>query len=105
MRIEENIANETSQTKSMGEGEEKKAEGGECANNGSEDEIVLKVDMHCEACAKKVSRVLRSFPGGCETPRIGSESYVYSPLIEMLSNLVITTVNKAIHDQCVRNSI
>lgn len=26
-------------------------------------EIVLKVDMHCEACAKKVTRSLKGFQG------------------------------------------
>lgn len=26
-------------------------------------EIILKVDMHCEACARKVARTLRGFEG------------------------------------------
>lgn len=26
-------------------------------------EIVLKVDMHCEACARKVARALKGFEG------------------------------------------
>lgn len=35
--------------------EEKKAE--------EPQEIVLKVDMHCEACARKVARALKGFQG------------------------------------------
>ena len=30
---------------------------------GGEEEIVLKVEMHCEACARKVARSLRGFQG------------------------------------------
>lgn len=28
-----------------------------------EEEIVLRVDMHCEGCAKKVAKALRGFEG------------------------------------------
>ncbi|XVF26221.1 hypothetical protein REPUB_Repub13aG0280500 [Reevesia pubescens] len=49
-------------------GEEKKEEGKN--ENNKEDEkkeeppeIVLKVDMHCEACARKVARALKGFEG------------------------------------------
>lgn len=30
---------------------------------GGAQEIVLKVDMHCEACARKVARALKGFQG------------------------------------------
>ncbi|KAI3466495.1 hypothetical protein Pfo_023158 [Paulownia fortunei] len=41
--------------------EEKKEE--EKKNNEEPQEIVLKVDMHCEACARKVARALKGFQG------------------------------------------
>ncbi|XP_058081119.1 heavy metal-associated isoprenylated plant protein 7-like isoform X2 [Magnolia sinica] len=56
----------------MGESEEEKKKGGE-ENKEEEkkeekkeevpEEIVLKVDMHCEGCAKKVEKSLRGFEG------------------------------------------
>lgn len=50
--------------KKEGEGKEVKKED---AKNKEQDEkspeIVLKVDMHCEACAKKIARALKGFPG------------------------------------------
>ncbi|XP_031490503.1 heavy metal-associated isoprenylated plant protein 7-like [Nymphaea colorata] len=47
-----------------GGGEEEKKEGGEGEKKEEENpEIVLKVDMHCEGCARKVQRSLRGFPG------------------------------------------
>ncbi|GAB4830727.1 hypothetical protein Ancab_004760 [Ancistrocladus abbreviatus] len=50
----------------MGEenkGEENKEEKKEEKKEEEPKEIVLKVDMHCEACAKKVARSLRGFEG------------------------------------------
>lgn len=38
--------------------EEKKEE-----EKKKDEEIVLKVDMHCEACARKVARALKGFQG------------------------------------------
>lgn len=48
--------------------EEKKEENGKEEKKEDEkkeepQEIVLKVDMHCEACARKVARALRGFQG------------------------------------------
>lgn len=43
------------ETKEEKKEEEKKAE--------EPPEIVLKVDMHCEACARKVARALKGFEG------------------------------------------
>lgn len=50
-------------------GEEKKnEEGGDKKEQDKKEEdqpqeIVLKVDMHCEACARKVARALKGFQG------------------------------------------
>lgn len=50
-------------------GEEKKnEEGGEKKEQDKKEEdqpqeIVVKVDMHCEACARKVARALKGFQG------------------------------------------
>uniref|UniRef100_A0A1S3YY46 Heavy metal-associated isoprenylated plant protein 3-like n=1 Tax=Nicotiana tabacum TaxID=4097 RepID=A0A1S3YY46_TOBAC len=41
-------------------GEEKKVE------EKKEEEIVLKVDMHCEACARKIAKSLKRFQGAEE---------------------------------------
>ncbi|XP_031491231.1 heavy metal-associated isoprenylated plant protein 7-like [Nymphaea colorata] len=50
-----------------GEGEKKEGEGEKKEDEKEEEEqnpeIVLKVDMHCEGCARKVQRSLRGFPG------------------------------------------
>ncbi|KAF3785463.1 Heavy metal-associated isoprenylated plant protein 26 [Nymphaea thermarum] len=55
---------EADQKKEGGGGEEEKKEGGEGEKKEEENpEIVLKVDMHCEGCARKVQRSLRGFPG------------------------------------------
>lgn len=47
--------------------EEKKEEEDKKKKNEEEEEkekeIVLKVDMHCEACARKVARALKGFQG------------------------------------------
>lgn len=43
--------------------EEKKEEVKEEKKEEEPQEIVLKVDMHCEACAKKVARALKGFQG------------------------------------------
>lgn len=58
------------------EGEKKEEEGNKAAaaaeekkddekkeEEGGAQEIVLKVDMHCEACARKVARALKGFQG------------------------------------------
>ncbi|CAK9156809.1 unnamed protein product [Ilex paraguariensis] len=50
--------------KEEGSKEEEKKEGGKEEKKEEEaQEIVLKVDMHCEACARKVARALRGFQG------------------------------------------
>ncbi|KAL0443051.1 UNVERIFIED_CONTAM: Heavy metal-associated isoprenylated plant protein 7 [Sesamum latifolium] len=52
-----------------GGGEERRSKRGEEGRREEEDEvpppaeIVLKVDMHCEACARKVARALKGFEG------------------------------------------
>ncbi|CAN6479008.1 unnamed protein product [Victoria cruziana] len=57
------------EAKNEGGGEGKKeGEGGEEKKGGEKEEeqnpeIVLRVDMHCEGCARKVRRSLRGFPG------------------------------------------
>ena len=44
--------------------QEKKEEAKDEKNKEEEpQEIVLKVDMHCEACARKVARALKGFEG------------------------------------------
>lgn len=43
--------------------EEKKEEVKEEKKEEVPPEIVLKVDMHCEACARKVARALKGFEG------------------------------------------
>ncbi|GMP75851.1 hypothetical protein CsSME_00032797 [Camellia sinensis var. sinensis] len=45
------------------EGEKKEEEKKEEKKEEEPQEIVLKVDMHCEACARKVARSLRGFQG------------------------------------------
>ncbi|XP_038983554.1 heavy metal-associated isoprenylated plant protein 7-like [Phoenix dactylifera] len=59
------MGEEQKEEKKMEE-EEKKEEGTEEKKEEKEEEppeIVLKVDMHCEACARKVERSLRRFEG------------------------------------------
>lgn len=43
--------------------EEQKKEGQEEKKEEVIEEIVLKVDMHCEACARRVQKSLRRFEG------------------------------------------
>jgi len=43
--------------------EEKKEETTEEKKEKEPPEIVLKVDMHCEACARKVAKALKGFEG------------------------------------------
>lgn len=43
--------------------EEKKDDEKKEEEGGGAQEIVLKVDMHCEACARKVARALKGFQG------------------------------------------
>lgn len=43
--------------------EEKKDDEKKEEEGGAAQEIVLKVDMHCEACARKVARALKGFQG------------------------------------------
>lgn len=54
--------NKEEEKKEEGNKEEKKVEGDEKKEEEPQ-EIVLKVDMHCEACARKVARVLKGFQG------------------------------------------
>ncbi|KAL8137264.1 hypothetical protein V2J09_003265 [Rumex salicifolius] len=52
--------------KDSNKGEKEEAKAAENKSGEKEDvtqEVVLKVDMHCEACAKKVARSLRGFKG------------------------------------------
>lgn len=51
----ENKEQEKKEESKEGKEEEKKEE--------EPQEIVLKVDMHCEACARKVARALKGFEG------------------------------------------
>lgn len=45
------------------EGEMKKADGGAGKKDEGPAPVVLKVDLHCEGCAKKVKRAVRHFDG------------------------------------------
>lgn len=62
------------EAKNEGGGEGKKeGEGGEEKKGGEKEEeqnpeILLRVDMHCEGCARKVRRSLRGFPGPFPPP-------------------------------------
>ncbi|GFY91647.1 heavy metal transport/detoxification superfamily protein [Actinidia rufa] len=58
---EESKEEEKKETNKEGGNEEKKEE--EKKEEQVPQEIVLKVDMHCEACARKVSRSLKGFQG------------------------------------------
>ncbi|XP_065868932.1 heavy metal-associated isoprenylated plant protein 3-like [Euphorbia lathyris] len=60
---------EVEKKKEGGEGGDKKKEGKN--NNGSS--VVLKIEMHCDGCASKVSKLARSFQG-VESVKVDSES-------------------------------
>lgn len=47
------------------EGNNKEEKKEEEKKNEEPPEIVLKVDMHCKACARKVARALKGFEGFC----------------------------------------
>lgn len=47
----------------MGEKEAGKNEGEKKVDDGKKDAIVLKIDLHCEGCAKKVKRLIRNIDG------------------------------------------
>lgn len=49
--------------KKKGERKEVKEEDAKYKEQEKSQEIVLKVDMHCEACARKIARALKGFPG------------------------------------------
>ncbi|CAL9014986.1 unnamed protein product [Prunus brigantina] len=54
------------------EEEEKKKEGKDEKKEEEPPEILLKVDMHCEACARKVARALKGFEAK-KSPAVGLE--------------------------------
>lgn len=59
-------ASKEEEKKVVGNKEDKKEEEGDKKEEKKEEEaqeIVLKVDMHCEACARKVTRALKGFQG------------------------------------------
>lgn len=55
--------NEKKEEEKKNEGEKKEEEKKEEKKEEEPQEIVLKVDMHCEACARKVARSLKGFQG------------------------------------------
>lgn len=44
-----------------------KNEGEKKVDDGKKDAIVLKIDLHCEGCAKKVKRLIRNIDGNIWT--------------------------------------
>ena len=59
MVLKENKEEEKKEESKEGKKEEEKKE----EKKEEPPEIVLKVDMHCEACARKVARALKGFEG------------------------------------------
>ncbi|CAL5408154.1 unnamed protein product [Camellia sinensis] len=57
------VSKEKKEEEKKNEGEKKEEEKKEEKKEEEPQEIVLKVDMHCEACARKVARSLRGFQG------------------------------------------
>nr|CAD1837986.1 unnamed protein product [Ananas comosus var. bracteatus] len=63
-------------------GEERRGDRGEKRGREKEEEpseIVLKVDMHCEGCARKVEKCLRKFEAGVEDVKADSKSKIVPP--------------------------
>lgn len=60
---EEGEKKEEEENKAAAAVEEKKDDEKKEEEGGAAQEIVLKVDMHCEACARKVARALKGFQG------------------------------------------
>lgn len=75
----ENKEEKKEEAKKEGKEEKKEEEKKEEKKEEEPEEIVLKVDMHCEACARKVARALKGFQGDlfyyCRSLHV---SHVYS---------------------------
>lgn len=61
------------------EGEKKAAAGGAKKDDGNVT-VVLKMDMHCEGCAKKVRRAVRNFEGRQQYSPMGARELRFTPV-------------------------
>ncbi|KAL6332752.1 hypothetical protein AAG906_015014 [Vitis piasezkii] len=80
---EENKEEKKEEAKKEGK-EEKEEEKKEEKKEEEPQEIVLKVDMHCEACARKVARALKGFQGVEDVTTDSKASKVVFQILDLL---------------------